>query len=187
MGNKYVIVLTACINPGKMIHTSLTDVDIRRRQYEDALEFYLLQTDYPIVFVENSGTDISGDFRKFVDCGRLEFVTFQGNEEFDRKKGKGYGEALILEYALEHSLFVHQCDFLVKITGRLKLLNVNSLIGFHRYILPHCDIQSEMDRRERYSDSRMLITSKGFLQHSFLARMERIDDSTLDLEIEGRG
>ena len=29
MGNKYVIVLTACINPGKMIHTSLTDVDIR--------------------------------------------------------------------------------------------------------------------------------------------------------------
>ena len=91
MGNKYVIVLTACINPGKMIHTSLTDVDIRRRQYEDALEFYLLQTDYPIVFVENSGTDISGDFRKFVDCGRLEFVTFQGNEEFDRKKGKGYG------------------------------------------------------------------------------------------------
>ena len=51
MGNKYVIVLTACINPGKMIHTSLTDVDIRRRQYEDALEFYLLQTDYPIVFV----------------------------------------------------------------------------------------------------------------------------------------
>lgn len=41
MGNKYVIVLTACINPGKMIHTSLTDVDIRRRQYEDALEFYL--------------------------------------------------------------------------------------------------------------------------------------------------
>ena len=38
MGNKYVIVLTACINPGKMIHTSLTDVDIRRRQYKDALE-----------------------------------------------------------------------------------------------------------------------------------------------------
>ena len=64
MGNKYVIVLTACINPGKMIHTSLTDVDIRRRQYKDALEFYLLQTDYPIVFVENSGTDISGDFRE---------------------------------------------------------------------------------------------------------------------------
>ena len=65
----------------------------------------------------------------------------------------------------------------MKITGRLKLLNVNSMIGFHRYILPHCDIQSEMDRRERYSDSRMLITSKGFLQHSFLARKERIDDS----------
>lgn len=72
---------------------------------------------------------------------------------------------------------MHQCDFLVKITGRLKLLNVNSMIGFHRYILPHCDIQSEMDRRERYSDSRMLITDKGFLQHSFLARKERIDDS----------
>ena len=71
MGNKYVIVLTACINPGKMIHTSLTDVDIRRRQYEDALEFYLLQTDYPIVFVENSGTDISGDFRKFVERKRI--------------------------------------------------------------------------------------------------------------------
>ena len=126
MGNKYVIVLTACINPGKMIHTSLTDVDIRRRQYEDALEFYLLQTDYPIVFVENSGTDISGDFRKFVDCGRLEFVTFQGNEEFDRKKGKGYGEALILEYALEHSLFVYMK---VKVAKQISSL----VIGFNLY------------------------------------------------------
>ena len=71
MGNKYVIVLTACINPGKMIHTSLTDVDIRRRQYEDALEFYLLQTDYPIVFVENSGTDISGDLLHFREMRSL--------------------------------------------------------------------------------------------------------------------
>ena len=66
--------LTACINPGKMIHTSLTDVDIRRRQYKDALEFYLLQTDYPIVFVENSGTDISGDFRKFVEENAVNFM-----------------------------------------------------------------------------------------------------------------
>ena len=96
MGNKYVIVLTACINPGKMIHTSLTDVDIRRRQYKDALEFYLLQTDYPIVFVENSGTDIMGGLVtvEFDDevVGHFEFIHFRGNEEFDRKKGKGYGE-----------------------------------------------------------------------------------------------
>ena len=87
MGNKYVIVLTACINPGKMIHTSLTDVDIRRRQYEDALEFYLLQTDYPIVFVENSGTDISGDFRKFVGVWNLlhfrEMRSLTGRKEKD--------------------------------------------------------------------------------------------------------
>lgn len=62
--------------------------------------------------------------------GVWNLLHLKGNEEFDRKKGKGYGEALILEYALEHSLFVHQCDFLVKITGRLKLLNVNSMIGF---------------------------------------------------------
>lgn len=62
MGNKYVIVLTACINPGKMIHTSLTDVDIRRRQYEDALEFYLLQTDYPIVLLRIRGLISVGIF-----------------------------------------------------------------------------------------------------------------------------
>ena len=82
-----------------------------------------------------------------------------------------------MEYAFLHSKLLQDGTHIIKITGRLKLLNVNSMIGFHRYILPHCDIQSEMDRRERYSDSRMLITGKGFLQYSFLARKERIDDS----------
>ena len=44
--------LTACINPGKMIHTSLTDVDIRRRQYEDALESY--------TFINDDEVEING-------------------------------------------------------------------------------------------------------------------------------
>ena len=85
MGNKYVIVLTACINPGKMIHTSLTDVDIRRRQYEDALEFYLLQTDYPIVFVENSGTDISGGVWNLLHFREMRSLTGRKEKDMGRR------------------------------------------------------------------------------------------------------
>lgn len=175
MKNKYVVLLTACVNPGNMVNTVLKDADTRRKQYIEALEFYLTKMDYPIVFVENTQDDFSNLFKMYIDLERLEYITFQGNNHLYCNRGKGYGEAVILDYALRHSRFLQKYEYVVKITGRLKLLNLKSILGLHRYILPVCDIHCKLDVKAQFADSRLLISKVAFLQF-FLERKEVIND-----------
>ena len=83
---EYILLLTACINPDGMPFTCLADVGVRKKQYIEALNFYLKNTTRKIVFVENSGTDISSSFKDFQH--RIEFLCFDGNLCFDKRKGK---------------------------------------------------------------------------------------------------
>lgn len=82
---EYILLLTACINPDGMPFTCLADVGVRKKQYIEALNFYLKNTTRKIVFVENSGTDISSSFKDFQH--RIEFLCFDGI--LIREKGKG--------------------------------------------------------------------------------------------------
>lgn len=122
-----VLLLTGCINPNGMAHTSLQDPDTRKQQYICAIRFYLKNSQIPIVFIENTNTDISGEFFTADYSRRMEFITFNGNN-FDKSKGKGYGEALMIEYALTHSKFINDNTYIVKITGRLIIENLEELI-----------------------------------------------------------
>lgn len=144
--NRSVIVLTSCVNPNGMSYTVLQDVKERKRQYVDALNFYLKETLLPIVFVENSNTDFSMEFQSYIDSGRLEYITYDGNNGFDKIKGKGYGEALMLLYAIEHSTLIKSCKYMIKITGRLKVENINKIAN-SRWLnlnnLWRCNVENE--------------------------------------------
>ena len=122
-----IILLTACVNPNGMALTALQDTDERLRQYEGALNWYLDNTDLPILFVENTGYDISKRYLHQIEDGRLEVLSFNGNI-YPRELGKGYGEAKILEYALNHSTSLEKVDIVIKITGRLICCNVNTIV-----------------------------------------------------------
>lgn len=124
--NEQVILLTACINPNGMAYTVLQDSDERLRQYRVALDWYLQHVKNKIVFVENTGYDISHFYEESIATGKLEVLTFQGNN-FDKSKGKGYGEALIIEHALQHSKFLKNYVNIIKITGRLICENVGRM------------------------------------------------------------
>lgn len=173
---KYAILMTACINPSDMIYTTITDVDIRKLQYIEALTFYLKVTYFPVIFVENTGSDVSAFFEEYIKAGRLEYLTFQGNS-FDKNKGKGYGEAEILEYAVCHSTFLQNIDFIVKVTGRLKVINIVSLIRFHQWVLPRCCIQCVVDMDTFFADSRIFISTLSFIKDNFLVKRELINDT----------
>lgn len=136
---EYILLLTACINPDGMPFTCLADVGVRKKQYIEALNFYLKNTTRKIVFVENSGTDISSSFKDFQH--RIEFLCFDGNLCFDKRKGKGYGEALILEYAMAKSEFITDDVLIFKLTGRLQLININRLIHYMDKLGPNVYLQ----------------------------------------------
>ena len=144
------------------------------RQYREALDFYLNETTLPIVFCENTLCDFSEDYKEYIASGRLEYITFDGNN-FDKSRGKGYGEALIMEEAFRHSRLLDQCNFVVKITGRLIVRNISQLVKDNRRMFT--DTIQTFYPNNNMADSRLVILPKLFCIDDFLARKDSINDT----------
>lgn len=171
-----VLLLTACINPNGMLFTKLQDCNIRLGQYRNALNWYLANTNYPIIFVENTNTYIGSEYQTYIDSGRIEFITFEGNN-FPRHLGKGYGEALILKKALEESTLLKKNTLIIKITGRLIIKNIKELV---KESLKKQTVASStcLNRKgEGFCSSYFIILPLEFLKDYFLPLTNKIDDS----------
>ena len=171
-----ILLLTGCINPAGMSYTTLNNPEERKKQYVDAIYFYLSKTNYPIVFSENSGIDISYLFQDYIRSGRLEVLSFCGNQ--DKKRGKGYGECEIIEYALQNSKLINSSigERIIKITGRLKIKNIKMIIHLHTLMFSKqttiCSINSDLS----FPDSRIIIAAKTFYL-TFLKNKDKINDT----------
>ncbi len=127
--------MTATITPPNIVtNLSRTDPHQRLQDYKAALQFYL---DLPsevlprILFVENSNSDVA-ELRNMAaryPDKETEFVTFYGLE-YPPGFGRGYGEAKLMDYGMDHSGLIAKLrtdDVIWKATGRLKLLNFAEL------------------------------------------------------------
>ena len=168
------ILLTACINPAGMMFTHLQDAQIRKEQYVSALKFYLGLHCGKIVFAENSNTDISYQFRKEIVNNQIEFLIFKGNK-FDPELGKGYGEAEIIEHAINHSHFIRESDYVIKVTGRLIPINFKLLFTDFKIYRKFDIIASYVCRG--LMDSRIIIAKPEFWEKVFLPKRHRLNDS----------
>jgi hypothetical protein len=148
---KFVLLLTGTVRPGNMVMTKLTDAAVRQQQYIDALNFWLTKTDLPIVFTENSDSDLSPYFKGPVGSGRLEMLTFK-DVAISGQKGKGFGEMNCMLHAHTHSRLLKDADFVFKMTGRLKLLNFRS---FYTYVAARQpDVAADLANSLDFADSR---------------------------------
>lgn len=139
------ILLTATVNPQGMKGANF-DVSERIEMYMDALRFYA-EKGLKVVFAENSGwltqegnlTQISPStqilnegnicgYQELGIRGNIEFVDVSG-PEYDQSRGKGYNETILLHKAVNASKFVQEAGCFFKITGRLKVLNIDKLLG----------------------------------------------------------
>ena len=170
---KQVLLLTGCVNPNGMTFTALQDSKERKKQYVRAINWYLTNTELDIVFVENTNCDLSNEFKDSRDLHRLECLTFDGNN-FDKVLGKGYGEALIIKYALNNSLKLREADKIIKITGRLIVHNVLK-------ILKTCKSSNTLYVKEYYQKrmwykSNFFVTPTSFLK-MLIASLQKLNDS----------
>lgn len=172
---KPLIFLTGCIHPEGMSFTALQDPVVREAQYVEAIRFYLTTTDLPVLFVENSGADLSSLFSDEISRGRLEIITFVGND-YDRNLGKGYGEIRIIEKALSDSHFIQNADFVFKITGRYQVLNINAFISQYEKC-NRLELLVDLKQQLQYSDSRFWGSTVQFLQDVLMQYKEKINDS----------
>ena len=169
---KTVILLTGCINPDGMAYTALNNTEERKAQYVNAIRYYLNKTNYSVVFAENSGTDISFLFQDFIDSGRFECLSYMGNQ--NKEKGKGYGEAEIIEFAINNSRLIDEKSIIAKITGRLIINNINRIIEPLKKNTDFVSCQFHSDLK--FADSRLVCATTAFYHH-FLKYKEQINDS----------
>lgn len=174
------LLLTGCVNPNvKNDILAVTDSSVRRRQYGEAIRWYLYNTPYDVVFCENSGTDITSDFADIDTGGRLEILTFVKSGGGTR--GKGYKEMEILEHIHDHSRLAAKAQLLVKITGRLILLNIKTIVNDlrgRRYDF----VSLVHDACHRYCDSRFIFFTPQFLP-ILTSRKEDIKGYPINFEV----
>lgn len=197
-----VLLLTGAIDIGSFNVPSTTIVDVNER-----LSQYIASIDYAIehyksiseiVFCEN--TDYIFDYsplkEKALKNGKkLEVISFKGDYSSIQRLGKGYGDGEIIEYALNKSEIIRQCDVLYKLTGRLVVKNmdkivaatqsVNSFIYYPKsiYKIPNDHIETYFYKVDKNLYIKYLIDAYRdideaqfrYLEHLFYKRLSKID------------
>lgn len=178
---RFCLFLTASIDPKGCWYLKRSDPKVRERDYIDSLKKWLRKTDYPIVFCENSNYDLSKIIKiteLFVKSGRkIEFIQFSGND-YLRSLGKGYGEGLVIKYAIEHSKLLSQYDYIIKVTGRTFVDNIKSSI---RFLELNPDIAVMHDRKVIWEGkhqiaSRIFIAKLKFIRDYLLKYLGTVND-----------
>lgn len=131
MQSDIVLLLTGTINTNNKFFTAVNDQQQRRNEYVASIKYYLSAFDHPIVFVENSGVDISADLAAEIGAGKLEVLSFNGND-YAPELGKGLGEMRCIQHGIEHSAAIKPESFVMKITGRYKIKNLHRYIRFYQ-------------------------------------------------------
>lgn len=127
--------MTGCVYPP--IHQQylvITDSVVRLEHYLYAINYYISKTKFRrIIFCDNSDCQYNHDWKLYELAKRykkqFEWLSFSGDTERTAVFGKGYGEGEIIEYALVHSQLLQDVSFFYKVTGRLKINNVDKIIN----------------------------------------------------------
>lgn len=118
------VLLTATVNPQGMVGASFS-VGERAAMYAEAIRFYQSRQ-VPVVFAENSGS--TDAVRALVESqASVEWLDVSG-DEYDQSRGKGYNETLLIARAVRQSPMIREAGCFFKVTGRLKLLNIERML-----------------------------------------------------------
>ncbi|MCF8412627.1 MAG: hypothetical protein K9G44_04355 [Melioribacteraceae bacterium] len=174
---KIVILLTACINAGETIYTVRKDPKIRESDYIKALKKWEKETDLPIVFCENSDSDLTrikaiANPKSDNNNERIEFFSFDGNN--NPKLGKSYGEMEIIKYALLHSELIKNADFIIKVSGRYFIKNFKKLVDEIKSY-QKVDVITTFQHDRKFAETLFFGAAKSFYETYFIKYHSKIN------------
>ena len=123
--NNTTIILTSTVNVNlAKSHIFQKNVDSRLETYLKSILQWLNKTSFNIVLVENSGytfDELNNEKEIFKD--RFEVITFKESEMQEanylkNNDSKGSSEVFAIDYAYQHSKIIHSSNFIIKVTCR---------------------------------------------------------------------
>jgi hypothetical protein len=176
---RYVVLLTSSIHP-QFIDKKLgrNNPQDREKDCYEAVKFYLSKG-FKVVFVDNSNTRSELILNLNNDFPSLEYLFFQTQRSF---KGKSHGEVEIMKYALEHSILLKEVDYLIKITGRYIIKNLQEILDLTNGV--EKEIYINPTRNLRWADSRLMIMRKSYCLNYFFPAVDKYLDETKKVFME---
>ncbi len=133
--NKYVVVISACIDPSNgSMQVHRYDPSLRLQDYINGLNFWLNIADRrldKIVFIENSGYPLD-DLERLTRTSnplnkQVEFISLCCND-YPEGVHYGYAELNMIDEAFTLSKFINESSHLIKATGRLTFPSISRLL-----------------------------------------------------------
>lgn len=189
---KKILIITGCICPSENVpYLKLVDSNIRLLQYIDSIEFYILNSNFDvIIFGDNSNYyyDIVRLEKMAHNVGKeFEWLSFSGDKNKVIRQGKGFGECEIINYILENSRYREEIKNFVKVTGRLKVTNINSIIkriDFNQnYFNPDVNLIKFLQHKKPIIDTRLYFVQKSYY-NNVLKDLYMIVDDRNDIQLE---
>lgn len=161
-----LLFLTSTVTPSVLPYYG--SPELRKDEYVKAIRFYLENTPYRILVVDNSGYDFNKDFPRE---DRIEALSYKEDNPTD--KGKGYGEMLLMQYGFRYSQFLKEANQIVKITGRHIIKNINQQLRLCNDIAAlYVDATMQLD----FARSYFFVSPKSLYERYLFPRIEELDD-----------
>ncbi|WP_415320922.1 hypothetical protein ABXT63_00220 [Candidatus Pelagibacter sp. Uisw_092] len=175
----YSVILTACIKPVNMPFVErVSEIDRLIDYKETFTKWCNNQLVDKIIFVENSGYDLSFFKNKAAEFPqkKIEIISSNLNNSFEKKLGKGYGEYLCFKEVVENSKIFKDTDFFIKITGRYYIKNYIKF--FREFKEKKSDIYVCIKNNLSFADSHVFGGSRLFFLNYVFPFASKIDDSS---------
>lgn len=173
----YVLLVTGTVYPDvNMPYLCIKNSEERLKQYKESLLWFIKKTKVShIVFCDNSLCPYE-EFKEISEQAvfegkQFEYLTFAANNDMMLKRGKGFGEGEIIQYVLKNSHLIKNEDYFVKVTGRLKIKNIDKII---KSLCPNT-FYINMFNKERV-DTRIYAIPKSMYIHHFENIYKKVND-----------
>jgi hypothetical protein len=145
------IILTSTINVNENKNFLFQkDKETRKKTYLKSIQSWLNNTTFFITFVENSNDDFP-ELKKIIEeySYRFEYITYdEKNMDVYKLKSKGISELFSIRYAFEHFERLKTAKYIIKITARYFIPELESYLKSINILDYECLVQHDIDRCE---------------------------------------
>ncbi len=172
------VILTSCIKPEGIPFLKRSSENVRLEDYKKAFQMWSKNEFVDkIIFIENSGYDLNffhQEAKKFPEK-KIEILSCNENNNFDKSLGKGFGEHLCFKEILDKSKIFIESNFFVKVSGRYYINNYSTIIK--EFEKKKSEIFIYLKNNLTYADSHFFGGSKNFFLNYVVPFSSKVDDT----------